>query len=226
MRLRTFGAICLVIGSTSGVGAAPEPYSVKVVDKSAPPKELAEPIQALLSERALQILDTKGELALEFWLRKELPVKATEAQVKNGLTYREVAESTLIGAVRIAKPFTDYRKQKINPGIYTLRLGYQPMDGDHMGTAPHTEFCLLSPAAEDRSPDIMEPKPLHVMSAKTTNSHPGVLLLFPAKDVGEPKLVSKGEGNWALSFKQGVIADGKKAAIGFALTLVGVSPAA
>jgi hypothetical protein len=212
-----------VVGAAS---AAPPPFTLKVADGTPPPKELAEPIQKLLGGRVFQLADSKGELAMEIWLRKEIPAKATEAQVKNGLTYREFAESTVFGAVRVAKQFSDFRKQKIKPGVYTLRLGFQPMDGDHMGTAPYSEFCLLSPAAEDKSADTMETKALQEMSAKTTGNHPSVMLLFPAKDTGDPKLLDKGEGNWAVQFKQDVTAAGMKAVFGMALTVFGTSPAA
>ena len=32
----------------------------------------------------------------------------------------------------------------------------QPMDGDHMGTAPYNEFCLLIPADKDKKPDLLD----------------------------------------------------------------------
>src|SRR5262249_23767332 len=92
-----------------------------------------------------------------------------------------------------------------------------PMDGDHMGTAPYNEFLLASPAADDKSPDPMEPKALHEMSAKVTNSHPAVFLLFPAKDAGEPKALDKGDGHWVLQYRQDADAAGKKAALGVGL---------
>jgi hypothetical protein len=224
MIVRRLSAAALFMMVTGVASAAPPPYTVKVADSTPAPKELAEPIQKLLGDRSIQLLDSKGEVTLELWFCKEVPAKATDAQVKNGLTYRELAESTVLGAVRVAKQITDFRKQKIRPGVYTLRLGYQPMDGDHMGTAPHSEFCLLSPAAEDKSADIMETKALQEMSAKTTNGHPGVMLLFPGKDASEPKIVSKGEGNWVLQFKQDVSVEGKKATLGIALTVFGASP--
>jgi hypothetical protein len=226
MMVRNYSAATLLLAALGVASAAPAPYTLKVADGAAAPKELAEPIQKLLANRSFQLLDPKGDVVLEFWFRTDVPAKATEAQIANGLTYREIAESTILGAVRVAKQITDFRKQKIVPGVYTLRLGFQPMDGDHMGTAPHSEFSLLSPAAEDKSTATMETKALQEMSAKTTNSHPGVMLLFPGKEAGEPKLVDKGEGNWALQFKQDVTAAGKKATLGIALTVFGTSPSA
>src|SRR5262249_20716978 len=154
-------------------------------------------------ERSVQLLDGKGDVLVEVWLRQAVPAKATEAQVKNGLTYREIPESTLLGAVRVVKQSTDYRKQKVPPGVYTLRLGYQPQDGDPMGTAPYNEFGLLCPAAEDKSDELLETKALAELSAKTTSNHPGVWLLFPGdKGVTDPKLVDKGDGHQVLMFQQ------------------------
>jgi hypothetical protein len=200
-------------------------YSIKVVNE-APPKDVKEPIRKLLGEQAVQLLDGKGEPLVEVWFRKEVPGKATEAQIKNGLTYHEIPETTLFGAMRVLKQITDYRKQKVMPGVYTLRLAFQPMDGDHMGTAPYSEFLLASPAADDKGAGTLSPKALHEMSAKSTNNHPGVFLLFPAKDAGEPKLTNKGDGHWVLTIKQDVTVGGKKATLGVGLTLIGTSSSA
>jgi hypothetical protein len=224
MTLRTLASVA-VLGAAA-LAAPAASYSAKVADRTPPPKELAEPVRALLAERSLQFLDGKGEVLAELWVRKEVPAKATEAQVKGGLTYREVPETTLLGAVRFPKPISDYRKQKVPAGVYTLRLAIQPMDGDHMGTAPYNEFLLASPAVDDKSTGPLEPKALQEMSAKVTNSHPAVFLLFPARDAGEPRAVDKGDGHWILQYKQDVDAAGKKAALGVGLVLVGASSAA
>jgi hypothetical protein len=202
-------------------------YSVKAVADAEPPKEVQEPIRKLLKSECVQLLDGKGTLLAELWFRKEVPVKATEAQVKNGLTYKEVPLSTVLGVMRVPKPLFDYRKQKVKEGVYTLRLALQPMDGDHMGTAPYNDFCLVSPAGEDKKPDLMEAKSLHELSAKTTEAHPSVLVLFPgAGAAAAPKIVDKGEGHWVLLIQLDAAADGKKAKLDLGLTLVGTSASA
>jgi hypothetical protein len=207
--------------------ARADKYSVKTVSDTAPPKEVQEPIRKLLDSRCVQLLDDKGGTLLELWFRKEMPVKATEAQVKNGLTYAEVPLSAVVGVVRVPKVTLDYRKQKVKPGVYTLRLALQPMDGDHMGTAPYNEFCLLCPADEDRKPDLLEAKALHELSGKTVEGHPSVLVLFPGKGAtAEPKLVDKGEGHWVLLFQLDAAAGPIKGKMDFGLTLVGVSSGA
>jgi hypothetical protein len=197
--------------------AAEGKYSIKS-GTTAPPKELSEPVVKLLGQESIQLVDAKGEVLAELWLRKEIPAKAGDS--KKGITYRDLDETTLLGAVRFVQPWSDYRKQKIKPGVYTLRLGFQPMDGDHMGTAPYPEFCLLSPAAEDKKPDPMDPKALHEMSAKASMAtHPAVMLLFPndqPKDKAE--LASKEMDTWVLNLKGDTSA---KAPLGLGLTLVG-----
>ena len=74
---------------------------------------------------------------MRIWFRAEIPVKATEEQIKNGLTYHEIPEGTLVGALEFPTKFTDFRKQELPAGVYTLRFAVQPDIGDHTGTAPH-----------------------------------------------------------------------------------------
>ena len=58
------------------------------------------------------------------------------------------------------------------------------------------------------------------MSAKTTDNHPAVFLLYPAgKDAGaEPKLVSKPDDHWVLFVRLAARAGDKKAVLPFGLT--------
>src|SRR5438128_7460894 len=170
--------------------AAEGTYSIKSVT-APPPNELKESFRSLLGDKAVAFLDDKGTTIGHVWFRMEVPAKATAEQIKNGLSYREIDETTLLGAMKLDQQYTDYRRQKIRPGVYTLRLGYQLMDGDHMGTAPYAEFCLLVPAARDENPEPMkEPKTLHERSTRASGtSHPAVLLLFPnPKPEAQPKL--------------------------------------
>jgi hypothetical protein len=228
MRLRTLaGAAVLLVLTALPLFAADNAYSVKTVDKTPAPKEVQEPIRKLLGERGVQLLNAKGDLLAELWFRQDVPVNATEAQIKNGLTYAEVPESTVFGVIRFPKQITDYRKQKVPAGVYTLRLANQPMDGDHMGTAPYSEFLLLSPADDDKTPATMEAKKLQEMSGKTTGGHPGVLLLFPGKGAAAtPKLEKKEENHWVLLLLLDAKAGDKKAALPIGLTLIGVSSSA
>jgi hypothetical protein len=86
MTLRTLAAALLLLAAPAARAA--DPYAVKVADNTAPPAEVAEPIRKLLAPRCVQLLDAKGDLLAELWVRKEVPSKpsVTEAQVKNGPT--------------------------------------------------------------------------------------------------------------------------------------------
>src|SRR5437764_14494140 len=226
---RSLPVLVALVLSTSAPAA--NPFSIKVTDKAEPPKELKDAVRKLLAEKSIQFFDEKGNQLAEIWFRKELPVKATDAQIQNGLTYQEVSPSTLVGAVRIKDALGDYRKQKIKGGIYTMRLAIQPMDGDHMGTAPHGEFLLLVPAGEDEGKETFEPEKLHELSKKASGTgHPAVFLLFPVakKDLGKPPALQMRENkHWVLKVTRDVTVDGKKKGVlGIGLTLIGFSPAA
>jgi hypothetical protein len=204
--------------------AADQKLSAKY-EKLDPPAVIAGPVKAVLDPNALVVRGDGDEAVMRVWFRAEIPAKATAEQVKNGLTYREIPEGTLVGAVEFPRPFTDFRKQVIPAGTYTLRFAIQPETGDHTGTAPHTEFCLMTPAAKDTTSDPIEVKTLVERSAAIFDgNHPAVLLLFPhhAKDEG-PKVVGKGDGVWVVAVRRPVTAAGTKTTLGFGITAAGMT---
>jgi hypothetical protein len=209
-----------IVGLLVGPAFAEVKLTVKT-EATPPPSELAEPVAALLDGTALTVSDDQGKVLCTIWPRKELPAKAA----KPGLAYTDLDESTIVGAVRFPQVWTDYRKQKIAAGVYTLRLGKQPMDGDHMGTAPYDDFCLLCPAKQDRKPDLLETKALQELSTQsTTRKHPGVMLLFPNPSPGDaPAVESKPNDVVVVNLKRPAVAGGQKSAIGLSMVVVGVS---
>ena len=173
----------------------------------------------------MTVSDEKGKVICTVWPAKSLDTKATAEQAKAGLKYSQVEETTIVGAVKFPDVWVDYRKQKVKAGVYTLRLAVQPMDGDHMGTAPYNEFCLLCPADLDKKPDLMEAKEMHELSSKsTTRKHPGIVLLFPNKTPPEaPAIEAKPKEHVVLSYRVPATAGGEKANLGFSLVIVGVT---
>jgi hypothetical protein len=215
-------AAAAVLLALAGRAADSKP-SVKVED-SPPPKELGEAVRGLLDSKAMTVSDAKGKVICTVWPRKELEAKKSDPA---GPNYASLEESTVVGAVRFPEAFSDYRKQKIKPGVYTLRLGLQPMDGDHMGTAPYNEFALTCPADKDPKPGLMEAKELHELSThSTTRKHPGLMLLYPnPKPAEAPVVEAKPNETWVLSYRCPVTAGGKKSALGFSLVVIGHSAA-
>jgi hypothetical protein len=218
-------ASALVLLAAAPAFSAPPKYDVKKADTAAP-MEVKEPLRKLLGNQCLQFVNAKGDVMAEVWLRKEVPAKAKAELPKGAANYRVLEPTTFMGAIRFPKEFSDYRQQKIKAGVYTMRLGLQPMDGNHMGTAPYNEFCLLVPADQDASPDpLKNPKDLNKMSNKASGGdHPAVILLFPNPKPGDnPEVVDKSGGHWVLNVKSEVVAGEQKLPLGIALTLVGHS---
>jgi hypothetical protein len=125
--------------------------------------------------------------------------------------------------MQLPQTWSDFRKQEIPAGVYTLRMALQPQDGDHMGTAPFNEFLILSPASMDVKPDTMEVRAMLKLSEGATGgTHPAVLLLFPnSKPEDSPKIASKANGIWVLNVKRPILAGNEKTSLGFGLTFAG-----
>lgn len=217
-------ALALLAASLPASLLAAESKLSAKVERVALPEALTEPARKLLDGQALVVRDGDAEV-MTVWFRAAIPVKATEEQVRNGLTYREIPEGELVGAVRFPAKFTDFRKQEIAAGVYTLRFAVQPDIGDHTGTAPHPEFCLMVPADKDPKSDPIEKKKLIELSSLVNEGrHPAVLLMWPydGKDAGA-KVVGKGDGVFIATLRRPVVADeGRKATLGFAITVAGV----
>jgi hypothetical protein len=193
------------------------------VEKVEPPAKLAEPIRKQFDSEALVVREGEN-VVMRVWFRAEIPAKATEEQVKNGITYREIPEGTLVGAIEFPEKFTDFRKQELPAGVYTLRFAVQPEIGDHTGTSPHPDFCLICPADEDKTADDIDKKTLIELSSKVNEGrHPAVLLLWPnnGKDVSV-KVLDKGNGVLVATIRRPVAATGGKTMLGFAVTVAGV----
>ncbi|MDB5308056.1 MAG: hypothetical protein JWO38_2258 [Gemmataceae bacterium] len=204
--------------------SAAEPSFAAKYEKLDPPAAVAEPVRQLLAAEALVVRGEKDAAVMRVWFRAVIPAKATDEQVKNGLTYREIPEGAVVGVIEFPHPFTDYRRQEIPAGTYTLRFAVQPDIGDHTGTAPHPEFCLMSSAAKDTSADPVEKKDLIKLSSEVNDGkHPAVLLLFPnfAKEDG-PKVVGKGNGVWVATVRRPMAAGGTKTTLGFGITVAGM----
>lgn len=168
-----------------------EPSLTRVTE--AAPAAWSRAIRDVLEAEAWTV--TTESCTMTFRFRKELTGKATAEQVKNGITARELTEGQLVAVVAFEKQFIDYRKQTIAAGTYTLRLGFQPDIGDHKGTAPYTEFLLLTPLAEDDKPDDVDADAMRKRSAKAADGdHPAVMLLAPRSGDGEPTLEAKKAG--------------------------------
>ena len=180
--MQTFVRWCLASFVTvcwsSGLLAS-EPHKLEKF-KSAPPAGLSDKIAAQLDENAYRVIGPKGPV-LEIWFVKEV---ATRDDFKPTLTVKyPFTSGQLLGAARLptAGAALDFRGQELAAGVYTLRYGLQPQDGNHLGSSDTSDFGLACPAATDKDPAPVSKAPdLFKLSAKAAGSaHPAIFQMVP-----------------------------------------------
>src|SRR3990172_627846 len=148
-----------------------------------------------LAAEGVRVVGPEGPLC-EIWLQKAVPTRSN-AGMELGIAYPQIAEGTLVGAVRFLAETNDFRRLRVKPGVYTMRYALHPTDGNHMGVAAQRDFLLLAPAAADANPAGMTYNEAVALSRKASGtSHPSVWSLETAsEEVSEPKLRHKEEEN-------------------------------
>lgn len=140
------------------------------------PQELAAPVRDRLVDGGTRV--ERGETIIELWWVESMPL--TQPADDGDPSWAAVEEGSLVGAVRLSDSYRDIRGRTIPAGLYTLRLGIQPDNGDHIGISPNREFLLLNPIAEDTGPEPIAHNDLIEVSKLTVGvSHPAVWSLDP-----------------------------------------------
>ena len=148
---------------------------VATVNSVPAPEELSPGIKAQLQATGAKV--SLGEATVEIWLVNGVAATAP------GPGWGNVESGTLVGALRVTGTFKEVRGKVVKPGVYTLRYGQQPQNGDHLGISPFREFLLLSPAAVDRDPKVLGFDGAVAVSKQTVGtSHPASLSLDPPED--------------------------------------------
>ncbi len=214
------GAACIVIGWASSLIAA----EGKLVPVDKAPAGVAEKVAATLNPGGQQVvIDNNSTCTV--WLVKELPVKA---DFKPTLSVKyPLAQGQLVGVLEVVKKseFTDFRGQDVPAGVYTLRYGQQPVDGNHVGTSDLADFLLAIPAKADADPATpANPQDLFKLSAKTTGSnHPAIFSLLPPTAADKLATLTHEKEFWILRLTAGGKLDGAAVKVPLRLVIVGVS---
>jgi len=189
MSLKYLAVLALGMGAPA---AAQESYKLEKLNEG-PPPSLAMGVRGTLEAHGHRVVDSQGKPFLDVWLRKGAPASARPSGPKGAVLYPVLAEGELIGAARFAAEGHDYRDQTISPGVYTMRYGLQPVNGDHLGVSVNRDYVLLVPAAKDSETADLPRKKLEEQSAQAVGTtHPAVLLLLPApeKPIDGPTMVN------------------------------------
>ncbi len=144
-----------------------------------------------------------------------------------------LAESELLGVVQFHREAHDYRDQAIAKGVYTMRYGHQPVNGDHLGVSPFGDYALLLPAAKDTSLTALPRKQLETRSAESAgSSHPAVFFMLAvpgASAAPHPSMIHDQEKNtWRVVVPLELLVKGasKPTSYPVSIIVVGASEAA
>lgn len=169
----------------------------------APPAGVDPAFASLLQPEGVRIKDDATNV-MELWFVKAAPSGPATTQMNVSLT--NVPHGSFLGILRFTDKGADRRGQAIKPGIYTLRLGFFPPDGNHQGVAEQRDFLLMTPMAEDKDPKATpEFEALVAMSQKASGTaHPAVLSMWKADPSSfQPGVAKDGEHDWVLRHKIG-----------------------
>ena len=180
------------------------------------PPEIQAPVAAQLKPGGVRA--SVDGAVLDFWWAG-VPLSSA-----GPAAWTAVPEGALIGAVKVSRAFRDIRGRVIKPGVYTLRYGIQPDNGDHLGVSPHRQFLLISPAADDRNPAPQgHDGTVELSKASIGGSHPGVWSIDPPAAQAAPLSVHKTDlGHDAVIVEVPAVRDGAPVgALKFGIVLVG-----
>lgn len=225
---RIYGTMLLAAVSvfvTAGSANAGEGYGATFVEK-APPSEISAEIRAELGGKAVQITGPEG-LRYEFWFAKSI---ALSAATEGGKALEKIPPITLLGAAQVSDVENlDFREDEVLPGVYTMRYGLQPEDGNHLGTSEHPFFAILIPAERDQKLAGIEDHDDMVDRSMedTAGVHPYILAMqpLPADAPDTVPAVSEGEYDWmyvVLELAGKVEGSGEDVPFKFALVFEGI----
>jgi hypothetical protein len=222
-------AFALLLASSSLSMALAQEYKVEAM-KEPPPSDLAPAIRETLVAEGFKVVDGEGKPYAEIWLRKAVPASAKPGAPSGAILFPFVAEGELLGALRFPDEGHDYRDQTIARGVYTLRYGIQPVNGDHLGVSPYRDYMLLLPAAKDKALANLAKKPLEDRSAESAGtSHPAILMLLKPASGAKPGSVVRDQekDTWGavLPLKFEVKGSDESVPLNFLLIVVGAAMA-
>ncbi len=155
-----------------------------------PPDEVPEAFRALLDPSGVRLEQHRGKTLYELWLRKEIPLLETprsDSQVE--FPHFEIGE--FVGVLRSHGHEYDYRENPIDKGLYALRYGVQPNDGDHLGTAPSRDFVVLTGFADDKSTNPVGDMDELIELSLLVSSHDHPMICYLQKPEGEKEKAAR-----------------------------------
>ncbi len=159
---------------------AAETHKLDAISKL--PAELPAGVAKQLRPEGITVVGPDGPVC-DIWFGKDISVPA---EFNPTLTVKyPFASGQFLGALRVhaSGGFTDFRGQELNAGLYTLRYGRQPEDGNHIGTSETYDFLLALPTnIDDGTGVISNEDELSEKSGQAAGStHPAILSMLPTE---------------------------------------------
>ncbi len=195
------------------ITATPLAFSQEYVTEtgSAVPEIVPAAGRELIAQDAIA-LKSHDTVVAEFWMR----TVEFEGEPGGGfgVRYDMIPEGAYLGVVSFPEKGSDFREQSIPSGIYSLRYGLHPENGDHMGVASSRDFAILSPVDKDvEAMKNYEFEALMKLTSEVGNPHPTVARLELPEGDDAPNLWEDDYENWVLDLAVadaviGIVVDG------------------
>jgi len=196
---------------TFAITATAAEHRVEVLKDAPPTDELSDEVAAQVGAIGWRVIRGTKTTVCEVWPCKEWNVKAGFQPTPEDLYPFQPGQ--LIGVVRFRRRGSDFRDQDISRGVYTLRYGLQPVDGNHEGTSPTRDFLLMVKAEDDESAEPMDMDTLNDLSAEAAeSSHPAMLCLQKVEgEAGDTPTIRHDEDQdwWIVRFANKAAAGGQ-----------------
>ena len=226
--MRPIVLLCLLSGGGTDAFAQ---ESIKVeARKQPPPASLAPDIRGGLNAQSIRIQDGAGKDFAEIWLRQSTSCSEKPSGPNGEVQFPFLADGELLGVLQFAMEGHDYRDQSIAKGVYTMRYGLQPINGDHLGVSAFRDYVLLLPAAKDKALTPPARKQLEERSAESSGtSHPACFLMLLAPRGAKPEPIAlhdSGKNTWSVVLPLRLRVKGQNEPIVYPVQLVVVGAAA
>ncbi len=203
--MRTFqGSMSLCVCLLALAGTAAAGSLELATSEQPPPAGLSESVAGAL-EPARFSVSSGGETRAEFWFVRELDTGGMGG-MQLGVNFGTLPLGALLGVVNLAAEWRDYKDSPIPAGLYVLRYGQQPADGNHTGITVYRDYAMLIPVEADEAAleEYSQPR-LNESSRRSTGTpHPGIMALFPIWDpVEKPQLLENEIGQPTLVWVAG-----------------------
>ncbi|MFO1096337.1 MAG: hypothetical protein U0992_23990 [Planctomycetaceae bacterium] len=193
--------VCLAVALSCFLSSSLVADDYKLAEAQSPPKDVPAEIAKLLAAEGQQVDGPKRPLC-SIWLLKDVS-RLSDFKPSTAVKY-PFTPGQLVGILSVPRRagLTDFKGQELEPGLYTLRYGQQPMDGNHIGTSDTADFLLAIPVANDSDPaPIADVKEMFKRSAGASGTtHPAIFsLLAPEEEQPEVALEHDEEQDfWVL----------------------------